>query len=90
MEAKNLIGGLLAGAAIGVAIGILLAPRSGEATRKRIVRESRDAVDDLESTLQGGIDSLKSQFNAAVNETVKRSKEVVAHAANGAKELVKN
>jgi hypothetical protein len=41
MEAKNLIGGLLAGAAIGVAVGILLAPRSGEQTRKKLMRESK-------------------------------------------------
>ncbi|MBK7652391.1 MAG: YtxH domain-containing protein [Flammeovirgaceae bacterium] len=38
MEAKNLVGGLLAGAAIGVAVGVLLAPRSGEQTRKNHAR----------------------------------------------------
>ena len=49
METKNLIGGLLAGAAIGVAVGILLAPRSGQQTRKKISKESTSSINSFES-----------------------------------------
>jgi gas vesicle protein len=40
MNAKNLIGGLLAGAAVGVAIGILLAPGSGKETKAKLTKGS--------------------------------------------------
>jgi gas vesicle protein len=40
INAKSLIGGILAGAAAGVAIGILLAPASGKETRDNLVKGS--------------------------------------------------
>ena len=88
MESRNLIGGLLAGAAIGVAVGMLLAPRSGDDSRKKIVRGSKGLIDDLRTSMEDGIDSLKNQFKGAVEETAKRGKESLLHGANGAKEAI--
>lgn len=42
-ESKFAIMGLLAGAAIGAAVGILLAPQSGRSTRKDIARQAKRA-----------------------------------------------
>lgn len=42
-ESKFAIMGLLAGAAIGAAVGILLAPQSGKNTRKDIARQAKRA-----------------------------------------------
>ncbi len=42
-ESKFAVMGLLAGAAIGAALGILLAPKSGRSTRKDISRQARKA-----------------------------------------------
>ena len=55
MESKNLIGGLLAGAAIGVAIGILLAPESGEKTRKSLLKASGKFANDVKETVAGSL-----------------------------------
>ncbi len=78
MEAKNLIGGLLAGAAIGVAVGILLAPESGEQTRKKIIKGSRRTANDIKATFEESVDSLKNQYNSGVDELAKRGKELIS------------
>ncbi len=85
METRNLIGGLLAGAAIGVAVGILLAPRSGEQTRKKIRRESKHLIGDLKHSVEGSMDTLKEQYNHGIDELAKRSKGVIANASDRVK-----
>ena len=80
MDSKKLIGGLLASAAIGVAIGILLAPNSGERTRTKLVRGSRKLANSLEETVEDSIDLLKEKFNSGVDEVFKKGKEMINHA----------
>ena len=77
METKKLIGGLLAGTAIGIAIGILLAPGSGEQTRNNVVKGSKRLANDLKNTVEESMDSLKNQYNRSVDETAKRGREVI-------------
>lgn len=71
MEIKSLVGGLLAGAAIGVAIGILLAPTSGEETRNKIAKRSKLLVDDLKNVIEQGTESLKNQSRTAIDKSSK-------------------
>lgn len=77
MNAKNLIGGLLAGAAIGVAIGILLAPATGKETRKSIATGSKKLVDSLTGSVEESLESLKGKFNMGADEVSKRGKELI-------------
>lgn len=77
MNAKNLIGGLLAGAAIGVAIGILLAPASGKDTRKSLATGSRKLADSFTGSVEDSLESLKGKFNMGVDEVTKRGKELI-------------
>nr|MBP8824326.1 YtxH domain-containing protein [Flavobacteriales bacterium] len=46
--------GILAGLAAGVAIGMLLAPRSGKETRSMLRDKGKKAMDDLEDLLDHG------------------------------------
>lgn len=85
MEAKNLIGGMLVGTAIGVAVGVLFAPTSGKQARKKIVGRSNDVISDLKKTLQSTLDSLRSEYNNGVDHTTKRSKEVISKIGQQAK-----
>jgi gas vesicle protein len=85
MEAKNLVGGLLAGAAIGVAVGVLLAPRSGEQTRKKIMRESKKLMGGLKHSMEDSVDTLKGRYNHGVDELAKRSKGAIANASERVK-----
>ncbi len=85
MNAKNLIGGLLAGAAVGVAIGILLAPGSGKETKAKLMKGSNKLVDGLKETFEDSVDSLKYQFNEAVDGVARKGKDLVSNARDGAK-----
>lgn len=79
MDSKKVIGGLLAGAAIGVAIGILLAPDSGERTRRKLVKGSRRLTDNLKGTVEDSVQYLKDRFNSGVDELVKNGSEMIDH-----------
>ena len=85
MNAKSLIGGILAGAAVGVAIGMLLAPESGEKTQKKLVKGARKLGDSLMGSAEESIQSIKDRFNSKVDEVARRSKEGI----NSASEKVK-
>jgi gas vesicle protein len=85
MNSKNLIGGLLAGAAVGVAIGMLLAPASGKETKAKLVKGSNKLVDGLKETVEDSIESIKSQFNEAVDGVVKKGKETFNGNRDGVK-----
>jgi len=80
MDSKRMIGGLLAAAAIGAAIGILLAPNSGKRTRAKLIKGSRELTDNLEETVEDSIELLKEKFNSGVDEVFKKGKELIGHA----------
>jgi len=81
MNAKSLIGGILAGAAIGVAIGMLLAPSSGAKTRGKIAKAARDLGDSLKETAGNSVHALKEKFNSKVDETAQRGREALTSAS---------
>ena len=80
-----MIGSLLAGAAIGVAIGILLAPDSGGKTRSKLVKGTRRLSDSVQGTVDESIESLKEKFNLGVDEVVKKGREMINHASDRVK-----
>jgi gas vesicle protein len=49
-DTGKLIGAVLLGAAVGAAIGILMAPDKGSETRKKLLKGIRDLTDDLKAT----------------------------------------
>jgi gas vesicle protein len=66
----NFIIGLLSGAVIGAAIGILYAPDKGEVTRDKLSKRAEDLKEDLDDRF----DDLKDY----VNETMSEMKEKLA------------
>jgi gas vesicle protein len=84
-NARKLIGGLIAGAAIGVAIGVLLAPTSGVKTRKKLIGGSLKMKDDVMSSVDDSIASLKKQFNQKIDQLARGSKEAINHASESVK-----
>lgn len=85
MNAKSLIGGLLAGAALGVAAGILLAPASGAQTRKSLVKGSAKLKDELLSSVEESLDALREQFNSKIDRLAKQGKETINHTSERVK-----
>jgi len=84
-NAKNLVGGLIAGAAIGVAIGVLLAPSSGEKTRKKIIGGSMKIKDDVMSSIDDSIATLRNQFNQKIDQLARGGKEAINQASDKVK-----
>jgi gas vesicle protein len=84
-NARKLIGGLIAGAAIGIAIGVLLAPRAGVKTRKKLVGNSLRLKDDVLSSVEDSLESIRKQFNHKIDRLAKGSKEVINHASERVK-----
>jgi gas vesicle protein len=62
-NSSKILLGFIAGAAIGGALGILLAPDKGSETRKRIVEKGNDLGDSLTSFG----DTVKDKFNDVVD-----------------------
>jgi gas vesicle protein len=62
MNSSKIIVGLLSG----VIIGLLIAPRKGSETRKKIVRNASAIAD----AIQDGIETVREQLNDAANDGI--------------------
>jgi len=58
MRSGKLLLGVLAGFAVGAALGVLFAPDKGWNTRKRISKKGEDLADDLREKFDEFIDSI--------------------------------
>lgn len=85
MNAKSLIGGLLAGAALGVAAGILLAPSSGVQTRKKLIKGSSKLKEELLRSVEDSLDTIRAQFNSKIDKLAKQGKEAINHTSERVK-----
>lgn len=81
----KIIGGFLAGAMLGVAAGLLMAPESGKRTRKRILNKSRELTDEVAKTVNKGLDTVKSSYNQKVDQFANAGKSTI----DTAKERIK-
>lgn len=76
----KVLGALLLGAAVGVGIGILLAPEKGSETRKKILDGSKDLTDQLKEKFNEGMSKLRSMDEKAeekIDEFVRTAKSKV-------------
>ncbi|HNV50388.1 MAG: YtxH domain-containing protein [Bacteroidales bacterium] len=64
--------GLLSGAAIGAALGILYAPDKGKVTRKKIAQKTEDLKDDILDKM----DEMKQSFGESINKVKEKVEEV--------------
>ena len=90
MNAKSLIGGLMVGAALGAAAGLLLAPASGEKTRRKLVKGSmkvkKNVVDYVESSIEG----LRTQVNKRIDQVTSKAKETVNNGSEAVAAKIRN
>lgn len=62
METGKVVLGVLAGAAIGAALGILFAPEKGAVTRRNISNKKDDYLDDMEDKYNEFIRNIAKQY----------------------------
>jgi gas vesicle protein len=70
---------VLAAAAAGLAVGLLVAPDTGEHTRARLRRSMRSRLNDLGEGLGRGMHTLQEGGNSALRQLEKRLSEVEDH-----------
>ncbi|MCB0492041.1 MAG: YtxH domain-containing protein [Cyclobacteriaceae bacterium] len=75
----KVIGGVILGAAIGAATGLMLAPRSGRKTRKKLKAESKRLANELIEKANESLDSAKKAYNQKVDEYTKNGKSSIDH-----------
>ena len=75
------IGGLIIGGAIGTALGLLIAPRTGKETRK-VIKKSADALpeiaEDLSTSIQFQADRLSASTLENWEDTLVRLRSAIA------------
>jgi gas vesicle protein len=87
METGKVVLGVLAGAAIGAALGILFAPEKGAVTRRNISNKKDDYLDDIEDKYNEFIRNIAKQYKdlkmevtgAVDTDKIKKDAKVVAN-----------
>ena len=74
MKANKLLLGILAGAAIGVAAGILFAPKKGAVTRRLISKKSKKLSGGVEEKLNDLISGIKTKIEDEAARLSKKGK----------------
>jgi gas vesicle protein len=87
MNSGKTVLGVLAGLAVGAALGILFAPDSGSATRKKISKKGSDYADGLTDQFNDLVDTMTTKFDKLKAEATKMAKETEAKAMAKADEL---
>lgn len=82
------IGSFVAGAAIGIGLGILFAPDKGTETRAKIKSGLKQKRDELEEKVAGLVDRVKSGIQVSENEIRSAFEDLAANAHEQTDEFV--
>lgn len=75
MKNKNVLLAVLAGVAAGALIGVLVAPRKGANTRKKLAEQGEDYFDALKDKYSDMLDRLNEKLDALKDEASGIAKE---------------
>jgi len=92
MKSAKLIFGALAGVAVGIQIGLLIAPEKGKDTRKKLTKKGEEYLKDVNGQLDHLIkgfsekfDKLNKEITSVAEETKKQSSEWLSQAKDKVK-----
>ncbi|GAB3273265.1 hypothetical protein GCM10027347_45490 [Larkinella harenae] len=85
---KSNFSGLVVAILTGAALGLLLAPRSGKDTRKKISNDSDKFLKDLQDTITNGFNSIRHQYDDAKDNLASKYNDAVDTVASRSKGAV--
>ena len=85
---KSNFNGILVAILTGAALGLLLAPRSGKDTRKKITNDSDKFLKDLQNTITDGFNSIRNQYDDAKGNLTSKYNDAVDTVASRSKGVV--
>jgi gas vesicle protein len=90
--AGKFLGGLIVGTAIGGALGVLFAPRSGKETRQALKRSAQDLdlpqlAEEIGSNVQYQTDRLTETAQRTIDEALMRLQDAIAAAQETSRRL---
>lgn len=71
MSAGKIVSAVLAGVAVGAALGILFAPEKGSETRRRIAKRSKDYADELGNKAHEFMDDIADRYESVKDEAIR-------------------
>src|ERR1700749_2781931 len=89
-DQSKIVAALLIGAAAGAAIGLLLAPDSGQGLRNSIAEFVGDAVNSTKDKANSSINGIKEYGNRVVNNVKDRYNDAFGEANDYSDELLDN
>jgi gas vesicle protein len=78
MSSGKVLLGIVAGAAAGAIVGMLIAPTKGSATRKKLARKGTEYAEDAKETINKYVDTLADEYETVkegARDLVERGKE---------------
>lgn len=82
MKNRDVLLGVLGGVALGVVVGVLLAPDKGSETRKKFASQGKDLKDNLKNsfekwtdTIADSVDELKAEAEELIAEATRKYRE---------------
>ena len=71
MSAGKIVAAVLAGVAVGAALGILFAPEKGSEVRRRIAKKSKDYADELGEKAHEFMDGITEKFESVKEDAMR-------------------
>lgn len=81
----TLVGGMILGAGLGIAAGILMAPRAGKQSRKKLAMGSKKIKREVTNYVENSLEELRRQFNAKIDQLAGKGKQAINHASEHVK-----
>ena len=78
MKAGKIILGILSGAAVGAAVGMLFAPKKGKDTRKGLADRSNEYMYETKSKFNDLADNLSHQYDTVKSKMRKKTRKMEA------------